>query len=135
MNQYMVHAEMCDIWRCGSLARAIQARAATERKHAEKLRARILSLEGRPSISNLHPIRINADAAVQHHNDWQAEHDAIEVYREGIRLAVEAGDDGTRELFESILEDEKDHIAWIEAQQERINRMGIQDYLSQEQKD
>jgi bacterioferritin len=132
INQYMVHAEMCDNWGYGELGKTIQARAITEMKHAERLIARILFLEGRPIVSNLNPMHIGADVAAQHKNDWQAERDAIEAYNEGIRLAVEVGDNGTRELLKSILVDEEDHIDWIEAQRDQIAQMGIENYLAQQ---
>ena len=132
INQYMVHAEMCDNWGYEELDETIQARAITEMKHAERLIARILFLEGKPIVSNLNPIHIGADVAAQHKNDWQAERDAIQAYNEGIRLAVDSGDNGTRELLESILIDEEDHIDWIEAQQDQIAQMGIENYLAQQ---
>ena len=132
INQYMVHAEMCDNWGYEELDEVIHARAITEMKHAEKLIARILFFEGKPIVSNLNPIHIGADVAAQHQNDWQAERDAIQAYNEGICLAVEVGDNGTRELLESILGDEEDHIDWIEAQQDQITQMGIENYLAQQ---
>jgi bacterioferritin len=128
----MVHAEMCDNWGYEELDEAIQARAITEMKHAERPIARILFFEGKPIVSNLNPIHIGADVAVQYNNDRQAEHNAIKAYNEGIRLTVEVGDNGTRELLESILVDEEDHIDWIEAQQDQIAQMGIENYLAQQ---
>jgi len=65
----------------------------------------------------------------QHKNDWKAEDGAVRAYNEGIRLAVEVGDNGTRELLESILKEEEEHIDWIEAQLDQIKQMGIQNYL------
>ncbi|MGD8625765.1 MAG: bacterioferritin [Anaerolineae bacterium] len=132
INQYMVHAEMCDNWGYEELDEMIQARAITEMKHAEKLIARIIFLEGTPIVSNLNPIHIGADVATQHENDWLAERDAIGSYNEGIQVAVQVGDNGTRELLESILVDEEDHIDWIEAQQDQIAQMGIKNYLAQQ---
>jgi len=132
INQYMVHAEMCDNWGYGKLEEAIEGRAIDEMKHAEKLIARILFFEGRPIVSNLNPLHIGADVPAQHKNDWQAERGAITAYNEAIRLAVEVGDNGTRDLLESILTDEEDHIDWIEAQQDQIAQMGIENYLSQQ---
>ena len=129
VNQYIVHAEMCDNWGYERLHEAIQERAVEEMKHAEKLIARILFLEGRPIVSNLNPIHIGAEVEAQHKNDWNAENDAIRLYNEDIRLAVELGDNGTRELLESILVEEEAHIDWIEAQLDQISQMGIQNYL------
>jgi bacterioferritin len=129
INQYMVHSEMCDNWKYEELAEAIEKRAITEMKHAEKLIARILFLDGLPIVSNLKAIHIGADIAAQHKNDLDAELGAVSAYNAGVRLAVEVGDNGTRELLESILKDEEDHIDWLEAQLDQIKQMGIQIYL------
>ena len=97
--------------------------------HAEKLIARILFLDGKPIVSELSPISIGADVEAQHRNDLAAELGAVAAYNEGIRLAVEVGDNGTRELLESILADEEEHVDWLEAQLDQIVQMGIQNYL------
>ena len=129
INQYMVHSEMCENWGYERLHEAIEKRAIEEMRHAEKLIARVLFLEGRPIVSNLNPIHIGSEVEAQHKNDWAAEDAAIKAYNEDIRLATEVGDNGTRELLESILTDEEEHIDWIEAQLDQIKQMGIQNYL------
>jgi bacterioferritin len=132
VNQYMVHAEMCDNWGYKELAEAIEKRAVDEMKHAEKLIARILFLDGRPIVSNLNQISIGPEVANMHENDREAEDGAIKVYNDSIRLAAELGDNATRALLESILKDEEDHIDWLEAQLDQIKQMGIQNYLAQQ---
>ena len=132
INQYMVHSEMCDDWGYGRLHEGIEKRAIDEMKHAEKLIGRIIYLEGRPIVSNLNDIHIGPEVEQQHKNDWQAEAGAIKAYNEGIRLAREIGDNGTRELLESILRDEEEHIDWIESQLDQVEQMGIQNYLAQQ---
>jgi bacterioferritin len=129
INQYMVHAEMCDNWGYEHLHEAIQKRAIDEMKHAERLIGRILFLDGRPTVSKLNKITIGPDVEKMHKNDWKAEETAVKDYNADIRLTVELGDNGTRELFESILTDEEKHIDWIEAQLNQIEQMGIQNYL------
>ena len=132
INQYMVHSEMCDDWGYGRLHEGIEKRAIDEMKHAEHLIGRIIYLEGRPIVSNLKEIHIGPEVEVQHKNDWRAEEGAIKAYNDGIRLAREIGDNGTRELLESILKDEEEHIDWIESQLDQIDQMGIQNYLAQQ---
>jgi bacterioferritin len=129
INQYMVHAEMCDNWKYERLHELIQKRAIQEMKHAEKLIERILFLEGRPIVSTLNQIKIGAEVPSMHSSDWSAEETAIKGYNETIRLAVEVGDNGTREILESILREEEEHIDWIEGQLDQIKQMGIQNYL------
>jgi bacterioferritin len=129
INQYMVHAEMCDNWNYEKLHKAIQKRAIDEMKHAEKLITRILFLEGRPIVSDLNKLYIGAEVPKMHENDRGAEEGAIKGYNESVRVAVEVGDNGTRELFESILKEEEDHIDWIEAQLDQIKQLGPQNYL------
>ena len=129
INQYMVHSEMCDNWGYQRLHKMIEKRAIEEMKHAEKLIARILFLDGRPVVSNLNKVHIGAEVAKMHDNDRIAEEGAIHGYNESIRLAVEVGDNGTREMLEAILKDEEDHIDNLEAQLDQISQMGIQNYL------
>ncbi|MCU0916177.1 MAG: bacterioferritin [Planctomycetes bacterium] len=129
INQYMVHAEMCDNWGYERLHQAIQKRAIDEMKHAERLIGRILFLEGTPTVSRLNRIEIGADVEKMLRSDRKAEETAIKDYNADIRLAVELGDNGTREIFESLLTDEEKHIDWIEAQLDQIKQMGIQNYL------
>ncbi len=129
VNQYMVHSEMCANWGYERLHKAVEKRAIDEMKHAEKVIGRIVFLEGRPVVSNLNKISIGAEVEAQIKNDWAAEDGAVKSYNAGIRQAVEVGDNGTRELLESILKDEEAHIDWLEAQLDQIKQMGIQNYL------
>jgi bacterioferritin len=132
INQYMVHAEMCENWRYGRLAKTIEKRAIAEMKHAEKLIARILFFEGCPIVSNLKKIHIGACVDNQLHNDRGSEEEAIKNYNDTIRLAVELGDNGTRELLGTILTEEEEHIDWIEAQLDQIDQVGLQVYLGEQ---
>jgi bacterioferritin len=129
ISQYMVHSEMCANWGYERLHKAIEKRAIDEMRHAEKLIGRIIFLEGRPTVSNLNKISIGADVEAQIKNDWNAEAGAVKAYNDGIALAVQVGDNGTRELLESTLKDEEDHIDWLETQLDQIQQMGIQNYL------
>ncbi|MFC1652542.1 bacterioferritin [Planctomycetota bacterium] len=129
INQYIVHAEMCENWGYAQLHAAQKKRAIEEMKHAEELIARILFLEGRPTVSKLNKIQIGPDVEKQHKNDCKSETQAVKDYNTDIRLAAKLGDNGTRELLEAILKDEETHLDWLEAQIEQIKQMGIQNYL------
>ena len=129
ISQYMVHSEMCANWGYDKLHEAVEKRAIGEMKHAEKLIARILFLEGQPTVSNLKKISIGATVEVQLKHDLEAEADAVKAYNDGIRLCMELGDHGSRELIEDNLEDEEEHLDWLEAQLDQINQMGLQNYL------
>jgi len=131
INQYFLHAEMCEDWGYGSLHQEIKKRSIQEMKHAEKLIERILFLDGRPMVSNLGPLSIGKDVELMHQKDLAAEVDAVEKYNETIKLAVEVKDSGTKQLLEEILKDEEAHVDWLEEQQDQISQMGIQLYLAQ----
>jgi bacterioferritin len=132
INQYWVHAEMCADWGYERLHEAAEKRALDEMRHAEKLIERILFLEGKPIVSNLKAIHIGPDVETQHKNDTASETDAVASYNAGIALASDLGDNGSRELLESILTDEEEHLDWLEAQLDQIEQMGIQNYLAQQ---
>jgi bacterioferritin len=129
VNQYFIHSEMSENWGYERLHSMIRKRSIDEMKHAEKLIARILFLDGKPIVSKLNKINIGSDVPKFHENDRQAEEGAIRGYNESIRLAVEVGDNGSRELLESILKDEEEHIDLIEAQLDQISQMGVPQYL------
>ncbi len=129
INQYMVHSEMCANWGYGKLHEAAEKRAIDEMRHAEKLIGRIIFLNGKPVVSELNPLHIGQDVQGQLDSDTLAEQGAIAMYNDSIKLANEAGDAGTRELLEDILEDEEEHMDWLEAQCDQINQMTMPHYL------
>ena len=129
INQYIVHSEMCANWGYDKLHGKVEKRAIEEMKHAEKLIARILFLEGLPVVSNLKKMNIGATVDAQLKNDLAAELGAIKDYNDGIRLCLELGDNGSRELIDANLKDEEDHLDWLEAQLDQISQIGLQNYL------
>jgi bacterioferritin len=120
---------MCENWGYKKLHAMVFKRSIQEMKHAEKLIARILFLDGIPIVSKLNKIHIGSEIPKMYKNDQAAEVAAISGYNESIRVAMEAGDNGSRELLASILKEEEEHIDLIEAQIEQISQMGIQNYL------
>jgi bacterioferritin len=130
VGQYMVHSEMCANWGYAKIADVTEKRAIDEMKHAEKLIGRILFLEGKPVVSSLNPMHIMGDVPAQLQSDHVAEEGAIASYNAAIRQCAELGDAGSRELFEDILEDEEEHIDWLESQLDQIGQMGLQNYLA-----
>ncbi|MBF0205576.1 MAG: bacterioferritin [Oligoflexia bacterium] len=130
INQYMVHSEMAANWGYQKLHHHFEKRAVDEMKHAEKLIARILFLEGLPVVSNLRKIHIGSDVPKQITNDHAAEKDAIVAYNNAIKLAGDVGDFATREILEEILKDEDRHLDDIEALQDQISQMSVQIFLS-----
>jgi bacterioferritin len=129
ISQYMVHAEMDANWGYEKLNDVVEKRAKDEMRHAEMLIGRIIFLEGMPMVSNLAKIFVGADVPKQIQNDHDGEAGAIKNYNDTIRTAVELGDNGTREMVESILKDEEGHIDKIESQQDELQQMGLQNFL------
>ena len=132
INQYIVHAEMCENWNYKQLEEIIQKRAIAEMRHAEKPIARIIFLEGKPIVSKLNQIIIGAQVPNMHQYDHGAEESAIRGYNDSINVAAEVGDNNTKVLLASILKEEEEHIDWIEAQIDQIKQMGVENYLAEQ---
>jgi bacterioferritin len=130
INQYIVHSEMSANWGYGKLHNHFEKRAIDEMKHAEKLIARILFLEGIPIVSKLKDIHIGSDVSKQLASDHQAEADAIAAYNDAIKLAGDVKDFATREILENILNDEDRHIDDIEALKDQVEQMTLPIFLS-----
>lgn len=130
INQYMLHAEMCEDWGYDKLHENFEKRAITEMKHAEKLMERILFLEGKPIVSHLNDIRIGSTVPEQVDNDHAAEVDTVKDYNEAIVLAGEVLDYATRDILMEILQDEDRHVDELEELQDQIEQMSLQIFLS-----
>ena len=130
INQYIVHAEMCEDWGYVKLHDTYKKRAIDEMKHAEGLIGRILFLDGRPIVSNLTSIRIGNEIPQQVENDRLAEEGAIKSYNEAIVLAGELLDYATRDILQNILNDEDDHMDEIEELQDQIAQMTLPIFLA-----
>ena len=132
INQYFLHADMCENWGYQRLAKHVRKESIEEMTHAEKLMEHILYLDGSPNITDYFKINIGQSVKAQLQNDLNVEYDAVKRLNAGIETCVEAGDNGSRELLEKILTDEEEHIDWLEGQLHAISEMGIENYLAQQ---
>jgi bacterioferritin len=135
INQYFLHAEMCENWGYERLSKITRKESIEEMRHAEALLERILFFDGSPNMSELFPLRIGANVKAQMENDLALELEAVPRLNRAIQAAVEAGDNGSRELFEKILVDEEHHVDFLEAQLHMIQEMGYENYLAQQLKE
>jgi bacterioferritin len=132
INQYFLHAEMCENWGYERMAKHTRKESIEEMQHAEKLMEHILYLDATPNMSDYFKINIGKNVKAQLENDLQLEYDAVKRLNDGIATCVAAGDNGSRELLEEILTDEEEHIDWLEGQLHSIGEMGIENYLAQQ---
>ena len=132
INQYFVHGEMCDNWGYDRLHHAIRKHSIEEMKHAEQVIERLLFLEGIPNMQRLGKINIGESVPEQMKVDLALEMDAVKRLNTGIETCRELDDNNTRHLLEEILEDEEEHIDWIEAQIALLEQVGVQNYLAQQ---
>lgn len=130
INQYMVHAEMCEDWGYDKLYDSFKKRSIDEMKHAETLIERIVFLEGNPTVSELRKFSIGADVPGQLKGDLGLEMHGIKTYNAAIKQAGDVNDFATREILETILRQEDEHVDEIEELQDQIEQMGLQIFLS-----
>jgi bacterioferritin len=132
INQYFLHAEMCENWHYQKLAAFIKKQSIDEMRHAEKVIERILFLDGIPNLSEAMELKIGSTVKDQLANDLKLELGAVEMYNKSVELARNEGDNASRELFEFLLKDEEMHVDWLEAQMHQIKELGYERYLSQQ---
>ena len=132
INQYFLHGEMCENWHYGRLGSFIKKQSIDEMKHAEALIERILFLDATPSLTEPMQLTVGKNVREQLESDLKLEIDAVGMYNEAIKVATEAGDNASRELFERLLKDEEEHVDWLEAQAHQIQEIGYERYLSQQ---
>ncbi|MDE3197464.1 MAG: bacterioferritin [Acidobacteriota bacterium] len=132
INQYFLHAEMCENWHYHKLAAHIKKESIDEMKHAEALIERILFLDGTPNMTELMQLSIGPNVKTQLESDLKLEINAVAMYNRFVQLARDEKDNASRELFERLLRDEEGHVDWLEAQMHQIHEIGYERYLSQQ---
>jgi bacterioferritin len=132
INQYFLHSEMCENWHYDRLGNFVKKQSIDEMKHAEALIERILFLDATPSLTEPMQLTVGKNVREQIESDLKLEIDAVGMYNEAIKVATEAGDNASRELFERLLKDEEEHVDWLEAQAHQIQEIGYERYLSQQ---
>jgi bacterioferritin len=129
INQYFIHAEMCENWGYDRLAKQIKLRSIAEMKHAESLIERVLFLDGAPSMEPL-ALSIGKNVKDMAESDHKAEVEAIALYNEAARIAAEEKDNGSRDLFIRLLKAEEEHLDELEIELHQIAELGYERYLT-----
>lgn len=132
INQYFLHAEMCENWKYDKLGSFIKKQSIDEMKHAEALIERILFLDAAPSLTEPMRLTVGSNVKEQLESDLKLELNAVAMYNAAIGVARDEGDNASRILFEKLLKDEEEHVDWLEAQLHLIKEIGYERYLSQQ---
>jgi bacterioferritin len=132
INQYFIHHRMCGNWGYEKLSDKKREESIEEMKHADKVIQRLLFLDGVPNMQRLGSVRVGEDPIEQHNLDLELEVDAVGRLNRAIALCRDKADNGTRELFEAILEDEEDSVDWLEAQLYIVKEIGKERYLAEQ---
>jgi bacterioferritin len=129
INQYFLHAEMCENWGYHRLSDYIKKQSIGEMKHAEVLMERVLFLDGTPSMM---PLELNVGKTVKDmiESDLALEVGAVKAYNDAVAVAMKEGDNGSRDLLVTLLKDEEDHVDFLEAQLHQIKELGYERYLT-----
>ncbi|HTR54502.1 MAG TPA: bacterioferritin [Kofleriaceae bacterium] len=134
INQYFVHAKMCQNWGYERLAAKLREESIDEMRHADEVIGRILFLEGVPNMQRYHKLHVGETVREQLESDLQLEYSAIAFLNQGVDAARKAGDNATEHVMTTILVAEEAHTDWIETQLELIRQVGEQNYLAQQLK-
>jgi bacterioferritin len=132
INQYFVHAKMCENWGYERLHHHVRQRSFDEMKDAEQLIEHILYLEGMPNMQRLGTVHVGETVPEQFKLDLQSEQEMLKLLSDGVAHCVKVGDYTTRHMLEDMVKDVDEHIDWIETQQETIKQVGLENYLSEQ---
>lgn len=131
INQYFIHYKLCENWGYQRLAKKKRAESIEEMRHAERVIARVLYLDGVPNMQRMFPVKVGEEATEMHRLDLELEYEAVRRLNRGVALCRDKGDNGTRELLESILKEEEESVDWHETQLQLIKDLGRERYLAE----
>ena len=129
INQFFLHARMFKNWGLGELDEKAYKKSIQDMKHADKIIERILFLEGLPNLQQLDKIRIGEHSQEMLECDKVMLEEELVLLRDAIALCEQSADYVSRDILEDLLEDEEEHLDWLEAHLELISLTGIQNYL------
>jgi bacterioferritin len=134
INQYWLHYRLLDHWGVHKLAQFERHESIDEMKHADWLSERILFLEGFPNFQMLGRLRIGETVEELINADLELEKEAIPLLRDAIQHSESVRDYVSRDLFKRILENEEEHVDYLERLQDQIKLMGIQNFVQLQSK-
>ena len=132
INQYFLHAKMCENWGYERLHHKIHERSIDEMKDADELIGHILYLEGVPNVQRMGTVQVGETVPEQLKVDLKAEQEMLKILSDGIVHCTKVGDFTTRHMLEDMAEDVDSHIDWIETQMETIKQVGLENYLAEQ---
>jgi bacterioferritin len=128
VNQYWLHYRMLHNWGFTKLAKKEREESIEEMQHADKIIDRIIFLEGHPNLQHVAPLLIGQNLKEVLECDLKGEHKARDLYMKARELCRDKRDYVTMELFEDLLEDEEEHIDFLETQLDLMAKIGEQNY-------
>ena len=129
INQYFLHSRMYRDMGLTELADHEHAESLDEMKHADQLIERTLFLEGLPNMQDIGKLHIGENPREMLECDLKLELEALPVLQDAIAWCEEIRDFVSRDVFDSILASEEEHVDWLETQLSLVDSMGIKNYL------
>jgi bacterioferritin len=134
INQYWLHYRVLKNWGVERLAEYERHESIDEMKHADTLADRILFLEGLPNFQAIGRLKVGESVEEILKADLALEMEAIPLLRDAVQHCENVRDYVSREVFERILESEEEHVDFLETQFEKIERMGLENYVQLQSK-
>lgn len=135
INQYFLHSRMYGDWGFPALEKYEYEESIDEMKHADELIKRILFLEGLPGLQQLGRLKIGENVTEVMKGDLALELEGHADLKDAIEYCESVRDYVSRDLFNSILEDEEEHIDWLETNLALIDKVGEKNYLQSQMGD
>jgi bacterioferritin len=129
INQYFLHARTLEHWGVTKLGKQEYAESIEEMKHADELIQRILFLDGLPNVQRMNQIAVGETVQEILQADMRLEDKALDDLREGIAYCETVRDFVSRDLLMHILEDEEEHVDFLDRQFDLIKQIGIERYI------
>jgi bacterioferritin len=132
INQYFLHAKMCENWGYERMAKRLRDQSFAEMKDVEEIIDRVLYFDGLPNLQRFDGFMVGESVPEQLQLALELENEAVAMIGSLMQACTEEGDTGTREFLAPKLLDEQTHVSWIESQLTLMKQIGEANYLTQQ---
>ena len=132
INQYFVHAKICDSRGLARVAHKLRESSMEEMRDVESLMDRVLLLGGLPNLQRVEAFQVGENVVEMFQLHAALERGAVDQLKVAVVDCDSEGDVGSSQMLREMVASEEAQLDWLTTQLELIEQLGENTYLAQQ---